>query len=246
MKKILSSLFLLMFAGSVLAADLAADFSAANRLYAEGKYSEAAGRYENILGTGAQSPALLFNDANAEFKAGHLGAAIAGYHRASRLSPQDAEIRANLAFVRNQVQGVTHRENRWSDWLGQLSLDQWTWFAAIAFWLTFLLLAAAQLRPALAPKFKNATLTLALLAVLFGGILGLQAVNHFSRTTAVVIADGAVVRSGPFDEAQNAFVLHDGAELPVVDRHEDWVQVDAGSGKTGWLPVKQVALLPGA
>jgi hypothetical protein len=31
-----------------------------------------------------------------------------------------------------------------------------------------------------------------------------------------------------------------------VDRHENWVQVDAGPGKTGWLPLKQVAILPGA
>ena len=52
---------------------IAADFSAANELYAKGKFSDAAGLYETILKTGAQSPALLFNYANAEFKAGHPG-----------------------------------------------------------------------------------------------------------------------------------------------------------------------------
>src|ERR1700693_1465159 len=96
-----------------MAADVAAEFSAANKLYAEGKFSEAAAAYEKILGNGAQSSALLFNDANAEFKSGHLGRAIAGYRRAALLSPQDAEIRANLAFVRNQVQGATVHESRW-------------------------------------------------------------------------------------------------------------------------------------
>ena len=60
----------------------ASDFSAANRLYAEGKFSDAAGAYEKILQTGAQSPALLFNYANAEFKAGNLGMAIAAYRQA--------------------------------------------------------------------------------------------------------------------------------------------------------------------
>jgi len=39
--------------------------------------------------------------------------------------------------------------------------------------------------------------------------------------------------------------LHDGAELSVLSRHEDWIQV-AGAGKTGWLPAKQVEILPGA
>ena len=49
MKKFISSLCLLFFAGSLFAADIASDFSAANKLYAVGKYTEAAAAYENIL-----------------------------------------------------------------------------------------------------------------------------------------------------------------------------------------------------
>ena len=105
-------------AGNIFAADVAADFSAANKLYAEGKFADAAAGYEKILQTGGQSPALLFNCANAEFKAGHLGKAIAAYRQAELLTPRDAELRANLAFVRNQVQGATLRESRWQNWLG--------------------------------------------------------------------------------------------------------------------------------
>jgi tetratricopeptide (TPR) repeat protein len=240
------SVLILLFAGRLMAADVAVDFSAANRLYAEGKFSDAAAAYEKILETGAQSTALLFNDANAEFKAGNLGRAIASYRRAAQLSPQDPEIRANLAFVRNQVQGVTRHESRWQGWLGQLSLNEWTLMAALTFWVTFLLLAAGRLRPALAVRLKNTTWAFAGLTIFFGAVLVVQAAGHFSQPTAVVLTDGAGARSGPFDEAQSAFTLRDGAELPVLDRHEGWVQVDAGVGKTGWLPVKQLALLPGA
>ena len=232
--------------GNLFAADLATDFSAANKLYAEGKFSDAANTYEKILQTGAQSPALLFNDANAEFKSGHPGKAIAAYRRAALLSPRDAEIRANLAFVRSQVQGATLRESRWQNWLGQLTLNEWTLLAAGEFWLTFALLAAKQLRPAFGAKLKNATSILATLAILFGVALGLQAANHFSRQTAVVVSPEATARSGPFDEAQVAFMAHDGAELSVLDRHDNWIQVADGSGKIGWLPVKQVELLSGA
>jgi tetratricopeptide (TPR) repeat protein len=244
--KVLVLLVALVFAGNLFAAEVAADFSAANRLYAEGKFSDAANTYEKILQTGAQSPALLFNDANAEFKAGNLGRAIAAYQRAALLSPRDAEIRANLQFVRNQVQGSTVRENRWQYWLGTLSLNEWTALAAAAFWLTFLLLATKQLRPALAAKLKNATLIFATLAIFSGAALCLRAANHFSQATAVVISAGATARSGPFDEAQSAFTAHDGAEFSVLDRHENWIQVADGSGKIGWLPVKQMEILPGA
>ena len=246
MKKFFAGLLALMCAGNLFAADVAADFSAANRLYAEGKFADATAAYEKILQTGAQSPALLFNYANAEFKAGNLGKAIAAYRRAALLAPRDSEIRANLAFARNQVQGATVREGRWQGWLGQLTLNEWTLLAAGAFWLMFLLLAARQIRPALGARLKGVTSLLATSAVLFGVVSGLQAANHFSSQTAVVISAEATARSGPFDEAQSAFAARNGAELSILDRHDNWIQVADGSGKIGWLPVRQVEVLPGA
>ena len=240
------ALFTLGFAAKIFAADVASDFSSANRLYAEGQFSGAADAYEKILQTGAQSPALLFNYANAEFKAGNLGKAIAAYRKAELLAPRDSEIRANLDFVRNQVQGATVRENRWQGWLGQLTLNEWTELAAGGLWLTLASLAARQIRPALVPKLKSATSLLAVLTVLSGSLLGLQAAAHFSRQTAVVVFAAATARSGPFDGAQAAFTAHDGAELSVLDRHDDWVQVADGAGKIGWLSRKQVEVLPGA
>jgi tetratricopeptide (TPR) repeat protein len=245
-KNIFTGLLALVFAGNIFAADVAADFSAANRLYAEGKFAGAAAAYEKILQAGAQSPALLFNAANAEFKAGHPGKAIAAYRRAEQLSPRDAELRANLAFVRNQVQGATGRENRWQNWLGALTLNEGAVLTAVLFWLAAALFIARQIRPALVPRLKNATRILAALALFSGAVLALQAASHFSSATAVVTADNATARSGPFDDAQSAFTARDGAELKVLDRHDGWVQVASGAGKTGWLPAKQVEVLPGA
>ncbi len=245
MKTIFISLFAVIFAANLFAADLTADFSAANKLYAEGKFVDAARAYQKILDTGEQSPALIFNFANAEFKSGRLGGAIANYRWAEQLAPHDSDIRANLAFVRGQVQGATAPEKTWRSWLGQFSVNEWTVLAALALWFTFLLLAAGQLKPAVAARLKSVTWTFAALTIFFGAIAGVQAADHFSPV-AVVTMDGAVARSGPFDEAQSAFTLHDGAELPVLARHEDWVEVNVGNGKTGWLPLKQVAVLPGA
>jgi tetratricopeptide (TPR) repeat protein len=245
-KKLSAILLVLIFTGNLMAADVATDFSAANKFYAEGKFTDATNAYETILASGAASPNLLFNYGNAEFKAGNIGKAIAAFRRAELLAPRDSEIRANLSFVRNQVQGATIRESFWQSWLGNLSLNEWTVFATIAFWLTFLLLAAKQLRPALATKLKSATWIFAALTIFSGTILGVQAANHFSKQTAVVISVQAIARSGPFDDAQSAFTARDGAELSVLDRRDDWVQVTDGSGKIGWLPAKQVEILPGA
>jgi tetratricopeptide (TPR) repeat protein len=233
-------------AGKFFAADVAPDFSAANKLYAAGKFSDAAGAYEKILQKGAVSPALLFNYGNAEFKSGHLGNAIAAFRRAELFAPRDSEIRANLAFVRNQVQGATVRQDIWQRWLGSFTLNEWTIFAAMTFWVTFILLVTKQIRPARAAKLKGAIWIFAALTIFSGTIAGVQTAHYFSRQTAVVVSAEATVRSGPFDDAQNAFAVHDGAELSVLDRREDWLQVADGAGKTGWLPAKQVEVLPGA
>jgi tetratricopeptide (TPR) repeat protein len=246
MKKVFAALLALLCAGNLFAVDVAADFSAANKLYAEGKFADSATAYETILQTGVQSQALLFNAGNAEFKAGHLGKAIVAYRQAELLAPRDAELRANLAFVRNQVQGATLRESRWQNWVGAFTLNEGSILTAGLFWLTLGVFVIRQLRPALAPKLQTATRILVVLTILSASVLGLQAANHFSTATAVVTAAEATARSGPFDDAQSAFTARDGAELRVLDRHDDWVQVASGAGKSGWLPTKQVEVLPGA
>ncbi len=235
-----------IFTGSAMAADISAEFNAANKLYAEGKFAEAAGTYEKILRFEAISPALYFNYGNAEFKSGNFGRAIAAYRQAAQLTPRDAEVRANLEFARNQVQGPTLRESRWENWLGLLTLNEWTGLAAAALWLTFAMLAAMQIRPALETALRGFVFGAVAVTLSSGACLGVEAAIHFSRQTAVVIAPDATTRSGPFDEAQSAFTAHNGAELAVLDQRDNWLQVTDGSGRIGWIQRKQVETLPGS
>jgi tetratricopeptide (TPR) repeat protein len=237
---------LFVFNQTSFAADASADFSAANKLYAEGKFAEAATAYDAILQTGAQSPALLFNAGNAEFKAGHLGQAIADYRQAELLAPRDAELRANLVFVRNQVQGAPFRESRWQNWMGALTLNEGALLTVVFFWAMFALFAIRQIKPALAPKLRTTTRLAVVLTIFSSAVLALQSANRFNASIAVVTGAEATARSGPFDEAQGVFSARDGAELKVLDRHDDWVQVANNAGKIGWLSRKQVEVLPGA
>ena len=237
---------LLLVSVKLNAATVDADFSAANKLYAEGKFANAAQAYDTLIQNGTRSTALYFNDANAHFKAGQLGLAIAGYRQAALLSPRDANVKANLDFVRKQVQGSAFRESHWASGLSVLTLNEWSVLTAVAFWLTFGLLAARQIRPALALSLKNLTLCCAVLTIGCGGALALEANDHLSATSAVIIANEATARSGPFDEAQTVFTAHDGAELTVLSRHNVWVQVTDETGKIGWLPGRLVAVLPAA
>jgi len=228
----------------VSAEDLATAFDAANKLYAEGKFMEAAGAYEKILHADQTSPALYFNLGNAFFKSGQIGRAIAAYRQGQQISPRDPDLRANLQFARNQVQGPTLRPGRWERWLGTLSLNEWTWLSAGALWLTFALLATGQVRPALARSLKNWTLTAGGVAMLLIVCLALAFAGSSSNKTAIVATSEAAVRSGPFDESPNAFTARDGAELRVLDQKDQWLQVTDGTRRVGWVNQTQTIVLP--
>lgn len=218
-------------------------FEQANRLYEQGKFREAADLYGAISVTN-RSAALIYNRGNAWFKAGEIGRAICAYREALTISPRDPDLRANLRFARDQVQGPTLRESRFLRWLGSLTVTEWTWLATVPLWVLLLLMAAMQWRPALRASLRVYVVAAALATVAFGvcTVVALQA----SRSTAqaIVTADEVTVRHGPLEDSAMAFTAHDGAELRVLDTKDDWVQVTPDSRRVGWLQRSQVVLAP--
>lgn len=232
--------FGLVLAGPLRAAagpavDTAGLFETANKLYEEKKYPEAAATYESILAAGRASPEIYFNLGNACFKANQTGRAIAAYRQAAQLTPRDPDVRANLQFARNQVTGPTVPTGRWQRIFGTLSLDEWTGLSVAGVWLTFLLLALAQLKPALKPTLRTTTLLTGGATLLVALCLTVAVNVNDSGQTVVVRAKEIAVRNGPLEESQTAFTAHDGAELRVVDRKDDWLQVTDGTRRIGWL-----------
>jgi len=220
----------------------AAGFESANKLYEEGKYAEAATAYATLLQTGQTSAALYFNLGNAFFKSGQIGRAIAAYRLAAQITPRDPDVRANLQFARNQTQGPTLSPSRWQRWLGRLTLNEWTVFAAGAVWLWLLLLTGRQWRPGLRAALRGYVLTVAIAAGLLCGCAAAAFYETRLTRVAIVISSEAIVRHGPLAESQTAFTAHDGTELRVLDQKDEWLEVSAGPRWTGWLRRDQVLL----
>jgi tetratricopeptide (TPR) repeat protein len=227
----------------IFAADVSTEFDAANKLYGQGKFAEAASAYEKLIQTGAVSPAVYFNLGNAYFKAHELGHAIAAYHRAEQLAPRDPDVRANLQFAQKQVQGPTLSPARWQRLFHQLTLNEWTWLTAAAFWISLLLLTVLQIRPKLKPTLRGFVLPGFALTIVFGVCLTASGSYYFTEK-AVVVAHEATIRNGPLEESPAMFSVHDGAELEVLDRKNDWLQVRVGDQRIGWIKNEQVILAP--
>jgi tetratricopeptide (TPR) repeat protein len=226
------------------AANVSTEFDAANKLYEQGKFRDATAAYQAIARTGTVSAALDFNLGNAFYKCGEIGRALASYRQAERLDPRDPDLRANVQFVLNRVQGPTLTPSRWQAWLQRLTLNEWTELAAAAVWLWLVLLVARQLRPAWKPALRTLTLLSGVAAAVLCFCLGARFLAR-SEHKAIVIAQEATVRNGPLEESKPAYTVHDGAELSVLDKKDDWLQVDVGGRRIGWLKRGEVLLWPG-
>ncbi|HEV2394019.1 MAG TPA: tetratricopeptide repeat protein [Verrucomicrobiae bacterium] len=222
-----------------------ATFDAANKLYEQGKFTGAAAAFEKLAQSGRVSAALYFNLGNAFFKAGQLGRAIRAYDMAEQINPRDPDLRANLQFARNQVQGPTLAPGWQERWLDKLSLNEWTCLAAGAVWVWLLLLSIQQWLPRAKPALRGWIPPAGLASGLLCACMAVVWARH-SRHEAIVVAREAVVRQAPLLEAQTSFSTHDGAELRVLDSKGDWLQVSPDPQRIGWVRKDQVLLAPGA
>jgi tetratricopeptide (TPR) repeat protein len=238
-------LLMVLFVLAVLplhAADVVSGFEQANKLYEEGKYSLAAKAYDKLIEAGAISEAIYFNRGNALFKLGQIGRAIASYREAQELAPRDPDLRANLQFARTQARGgEPYHEGIWQRYIELLSINEWTALTVAAFWVFFALLAVAQWRP---DRSLRVWFLVSALAIVVPGISLACALNtDYFNTTAIVVTGEAEVRNGPLDESQTAFKVRDGAELNVLDRKDDWLQVLDASQRVGWVRQSQVIVV---
>jgi tetratricopeptide (TPR) repeat protein len=235
-------ILLLTFAGAARAQS--DPFLQANKCYEEGKYSQAATMYEDLLRGGSVSPAVYFNAGNAWFKAGQLGRAMYDYRRAGQLAPRDPDIRANLQIARARAGNAPLPGSRWTRWVGRLTLNEWACAASAAAALFFFLLMARQISPALVKSTGGLAGVLAVAVVWLLMCLAIAIHQQLLEKSAIVLVPEAVVRRGPMDQSQSAFTARDGMELSVLSRDGGWLEVSDSSRRIGWLQQKDVAQFP--
>jgi len=230
-----------LFAIHAAAADAGADFAAANQLYEQGKYAEAAAHYRTLVTNGNATANAWFNLGDAEFKAGALGRAIFAWRKAEQLDPRDASLRANLQFARKKAGDNDGSIPVGLALLRFLTPNEWAALAAGAIALFFIVLAIVEARRA--PKPAGTLVMIGLLAVALSAGAAGSYYDRYERREGLVIVKQAVVRFGPLDDAQVAFQLNDGAEVEITDSTPGWMQVRERTGRSGWAKTADVAQL---
>lgn len=249
MKKIF---FLLLFCcGSLIAQESQVIFEKANTAYNKGDYSEAISGYEKILESDLISAELYYNLANAYYKENKVAPSIYYFEKALQLDPNDEDIRNNLAFARNMaIDDIEESppvgfEALYTNFTSNLGYNGWAWLAvtfSVLFALCFLMYYFS-----IVSLLKRLFFTLAIVFVVLaaGAVIFAYSQEQLmeNRRYAIVFAEEAPVRSEPTLRSEEAFLLHEGTKLQVLETFQDWIKLELANGTQGWIEKSNVRLL---
>jgi len=224
-------------------------FRQGNDLFEAKEYDSAIVVYETVMNLGLESAPLYFNLGNAYFRAGDLGRAILYYHKARKLDPDDPDIIGNLDFAERftsvQMEGVKLNpiSSLFESIVRPYQLNTLAWVTSAFFILLFVLLTVRfgfNVRGILV----RSGLTVALVLVIALGLLTTVKYKHDYRTEmAVIVADEAVVRTGPSLLSDKELDAAPGLVVEILDESGDFYNVLFENKRRGWIEKNLVAVI---
>lgn len=246
MKKLLTIIVLLL---SLLGnAQNEALFNRATDAYNDGDYPKAIEYYTGILENGQHSAELYFNLGNAYYKLNQIAPSIYNYEKALLLSPNDPEIKNNLAYAQNmtldaiETMPETVLSKIYKNITQVLTFDQWS-YAAVVFMILFVFLYIAFYYFTYATKKRIAfvgsiiSLFISVIAVLFAFV---QYNDFKAEQPAIIFANEVRIKSEPNERSEQIFVLHEGTKVNILEELNEWKKIKIVDGKTGWVTSESI------
>lgn len=242
--------FLFLVAGSLFAQEEGL-FKQANSLYNQEEYAKAIQVYQQILDNGKHSTSLYFNKGNSHYKLNQLAESIYSYEKALQLDPSNEDVQTNLAFAKNQlidkidVIPTTGFSKFFNSFVGVFHFDTWaiiTVVLMLIFVLSFIKYALERrsARKRLFFIIAGVSLLISLLSLSFAYK---QENNSIKEKYAIVFAEKSQVKNDPKLSAEQAFELHEGTKVKVLESFEDWTKIKLTNGSVGWILAKDIKRL---
>jgi len=251
------SLFILLQPLIAAAQDQAQLISEANQFFrqatatggeeAKSLYQKALLRFRNVVDSGTENGKLYYNIANTYWRLGNIGQAIVNYRRAEQFMPEDANLKHNLNYVLSQrrdkielkeKEKVLHTLFFWHYDIPssvRILLFAVAWAA-----LWFLLLIRIWRKGPVWPIVTSFCCSFLL--------LGSLAIDHYTlagHPRGVIIGDEIIARKGDALTYQPSFKepLHAGTEFRVMEKRNDWLQIELANTSRTWIPAASAELL---
>lgn len=226
-------------------------FEQGKELYKNGKYQQAVTAWMQILEKGEHSAELYFNLGNAQYKLNHIGPSIYYYEKALQLSPNDADIKNNLAFAENaRIDSIEPLPKTvFSKWYTSISsiftFNGWA-ILAIGFSIFFVVLFLFYYF-----AFSERLKRLFFVSSMFAGFLLIASLtmafftygDYTKNQPAVIFASEIEIKTAPTMGSDVAFVLHEGTKVQILAQDGNWYRITLADGKDGWIPATDLKQL---
>jgi tetratricopeptide (TPR) repeat protein len=231
---------MLLLLPTLLVAGPSEDFQEGVRLYDQGDFAASAEKFQSVADQGYSSAALCYNAGCAYYKAGRLGMAVANFRRAERLAPDDGDVRANLAFVKQF--GVDKLEtapeesfsSKSEGYLAMLHPNQYFLISFIAFTLIFVFLGLKRI--GLLGRIGNSPVViLALVTVVCVVAMTIVLRANYLIDEGVIVVEQTEIVSGPGSDFELQFEGHEGLMFKILDQKEGYYLGLFANKLKGWI-----------
>lgn len=207
------------------------------------------------MGTSSQ---LDYNIANTYYRLGELGNAVLFYKRALKLDPSNSDARANLEFVQTKLIDRQDTTRPWSQRVKEsviflMSPNGWAVTGLIFFGIFLVALASYIFGESVGTKkisFFGGMILLALAVLCTLAAFHSSALVRDDREAVVIdpVVQLSTVPRLPQDKAEQAFSLHEGAQVEIIDSiavptdsvNPVWLEVKVNGEHRAWLPASTV------
>lgn len=174
----------------------------------------------------------LYNLANSYARVGKPGLAVLNYERAALLAPDDADIDANLDYVRAAAQVPTRPRNLFAHIAQAVSPSLAAWIGVLGIVLVGLGLLTRRIGPRFQPVRAG--------GILFGVALITLSVSNATLLwprihDAVVLISQTPARVSPVPMGDTAFVLPEAETVTMTAKHGDFILIRTRGGLLGWV-----------
>lgn len=253
--KYITSIFVWLYfitqVGATTPTDLQKWISQGNSFYEKDQYEQAVEAYQKAITPEFQSAEVYFNLGNAYYKLRQIAPAVYNYEMALLLKPNDSEILTNLKYAQRmtlddikEVPKVGFSEMIKS-FVTTLHYDAWAWLGVGSFFVMLLSFMGYYFGSTTAQK--RMFFIFIFIAIGAGLISIASGFKHKAiienQVYAVVFADEVRVNSEPKSNAEEAFTLHEGTKVLVIDSNHTWSKIQIQDGKQGWILDKDIKKL---
>ena len=218
-------------------------FDEGNALYNQGNYNGAIEKYTSIINSGSESAELYYNLGNAYYKINDIANSIFYFEKSLLLDPNNNETKNNLSFSQNMTidRIETIPINQLSkfilSFINLVDYNTWLLISIIFEFLAFTVFSVyAFSKNTHTKKLYFSFGSIFLIFFIIFLIVGVNSKSIYEKNNPAILFEKRIsFKTEPNERSEEIFILNEGTKINVLEKLNEWSQVELLNGSKGWI-----------